>query len=107
MKRLLLGMGILGGAALLGGCPIYPSSGDWSPPPQTNCEQSSCGYGYTCDPYGECVPVDSNDASVAGQCGYCPPGTTCGLADGVVQCLMYAAGPDASTADAGPAPPTD
>ena len=41
MKRLLLGMGILGAAAFLGGCPIYPS--------QSNeyrvCQGSGC---YSC-----------------------------------------------------------
>jgi hypothetical protein len=101
MKRLLLGMVILGGAALLGGCPIFPD-GQESPPLAASCP-SNCGYGYTCDPYGECVPVGSStyDASVESECGYCPPGTTCGLADGVVQCLAYAVGTPPS--DSGPA----
>jgi hypothetical protein len=51
------------------------------------------------------VPTDSDDASVSTQCGYCPPGTTCGLSNGVLQCLNYAVGPttDGGPGDAGPA----
>jgi hypothetical protein len=87
MKRLLLGMLVGGGAALLAGCPIYPDNG-----PYNQCETAyDCADGYACTSAGQCVPAGgyyaSEDASASGQCGYCPVGTECTLSGGVLQCL--------------------
>ena len=105
MKRLLLGMMVVGGAALLGGCPIYPDNSSY-----VQCQTAyDCGSGYACTSQGECVPAGGYydyDASTSSQCGFCPVGTVCTLANSALQCLPPGAvGTDASIAfeDAGAA----
>ena len=118
MKRLLLGMGILGAAAFLGGCPIYPSqsneyrvcqgSGCYSCPDTSysgacitwQCsEDSDCDSGYVCSDQDQCVPApppaaDAGDCSVNG----CPDGYVCKLSNGVAQCVsMGGSGHDGGT----------
>jgi|CZKU01.1.fsa_nt_gi hypothetical protein len=86
MKRLLLGMMVVGGAALLGGCPIYPDNNSY-----VQCQTAyDCGPGYACASRGECVPSApyyADDASPSGECGFCPTGTVCTLANQTLQCL--------------------
>jgi hypothetical protein len=103
MKRLLLGVLLLGGGAVLAGCPIYPDHSSYSVCDNTCCSDSECGTGYRCSPNG-CVPdpyysPSSYDASAYGQCGYCPSGTVCTLSGGVLQCLPP--GTPSGTVDAG------
>jgi hypothetical protein len=114
MKRLLLGIAILGGAAVLGGCPIYPgdqgnseyrvcdANGCYSCPDTTysgacitwQCStDSDCGYGYACSSQGQCVvtsppPPPPADAG-GGDCSVngCPDGYVCKLSNGVAQCV--------------------
>jgi hypothetical protein len=119
MKRLLLGIAILGAAALLGGCPIYGQNSEYqvcSGPSCYSCPDqnysgaciswqcstnSDCGVGYQCTSDNQCVPAptsDGGDCSVNG----CPDGYICTLANGVASC---AAAPEAGTGhDSGPAP---
>lgn len=124
MKRLLLGITVLVGAAILGGCPIYPSSsgneyrvcdgtGCYSCPDtsysgacigwQCNTD-TDCGTGYVCSASSACVPAPpasydaGNDCSVTG----CPDGYVCKLSNGVAQCVAHAGGTDGGAAtDAG------
>ena len=106
MKHLLLGMMILGGAALMGGCPIYPDQSTYQVCDQC-CSSADCGPGYTCTSQGQCVAPPSYDASAGSECGYCPLGTQCTLSGGVLQCLPPASGPDGGvpSADAGTGTP--
>src|SRR6185312_4001293 len=75
MKRLFLGVVILGGAGLLGGCPIYPDNNSYDDDLCTECcVYGNCSYGYTCSSYGggsySCsssgYPTPAYDASAAG-----------------------------------------
>ncbi|HEX3769687.1 MAG TPA: hypothetical protein VHV30_02425 [Polyangiaceae bacterium] len=119
MKRVLLGMTIVGGAALLAGCPVYPDNGPqyYSSP---ECQSAyDCPGGYACDSSGECEPYytpPSEDASTGeGPCGTCPTGTLCTLVNGSFACLFQGGGGSfdsgtvtvdsgvAVTADSGPA----
>jgi hypothetical protein len=97
MKRLWLGVTIFGGAALLGGCPIYPDQGrSYNSYPTCGggcCTSADCGPGASCSPDGVCVA--EVDASVSGECGTCPFGTVCTLAGGTLQCLAPGSLPDA------------
>jgi hypothetical protein len=90
MKRLLLGMMIFGGAALLGGCPIYPDQGSSYQVCGQCCTSSDCGPGFVCSADGECLSetsaVDAS-TSASGPCGVCPTGTTCTLSGGTLQCM--------------------
>jgi hypothetical protein len=111
MKRLLLGLTIVCSAALLGGCPIYSTSGDSrtctadgrcfdcpsgsSPSDGTcipwQCSPGDCPGGYGCSPNG-CVPAaDASDCSSYG----CPSGYLCKLSGGQAQCVPR-------SSDAGP-----
>ncbi|MGH7294094.1 MAG: hypothetical protein ACRELB_04135, partial [Polyangiaceae bacterium] len=108
MKRLLLGVGLLGAAAFLFGCPIYPSQsneyrvcqgGSCYSCPGTSYSGScidwycstdgDCDYGYVCSDQGQCIPAapvldaGGSDCSVSG----CPDGYVCKLANGVAQCV--------------------
>jgi hypothetical protein len=97
MKRLLLGVAMMGASALLGGCPVYPDNG-----PYSGCGSSGdCGPGYACSPQGQCVAgipyIPGEDASApASGCGSCPLGYQCTLAGGELQCLPSEALEDAS-----------
>ena len=120
MKRLLLGIAMLGVAALLWGCPIYGNEnrvcqggGCYSCPDQTysgacinwTCSQDSdCDNGYLCDQgSGTCYPGSYNtpdsgydaaaDCSITG----CPSGQVCKLSNGVAQCVQQSGGTDAGT----------
>jgi hypothetical protein len=121
MNRFLLGIGILGAAAVLGGCPIYGGSNEYQvcsgpgpgcyscPDPSYSgacismqCNTNSdCGVGYECNSDNQCVQAPTsdggvNDCSVNG----CPDGYTCTLAGGVASCV---ASPEAGTThDSGP-----
>ncbi len=102
MKRLFLGGILLGGLALLAGCPIYPSG---SPTACGECcEDSDCSSGYQCSQSQQCVPQGtgsydasassgsssgsgSSGSSISDLCGACPLGSVCTLANGVLECL--------------------
>jgi hypothetical protein len=95
MKRLFLGGVLLGGVALLGGCPIYPdhtttACGEC-------CQDSDCSYGYQCSQSACVVAGGSPDATSppppTGFCDYpCPTGTYCTLLNGQFACLPPFAG---------------
>jgi len=116
MKRLLLGIAMLGVAALLWGCPIYGNenrvcqgSSCYSCPDTTysgacinwSCSQNSdCDDGYVCD-QGTCTPgtsytpdagEDTSDCSTTG----CPTGYVCKLSNGEAECVSLG-GSDAGT----------
>ncbi|HEX3343642.1 MAG TPA: hypothetical protein VHS09_03675 [Polyangiaceae bacterium] len=120
MKRLLLGVAMLGVAALLWGCPIYGNEnrvcqggGCYSCPDPTysgacinwTCSQDSdCGDGYYCDQgSGTCYPGSTytpdagpdsaDDCSVTG----CPSGYVCKLSNGAAQCVATGGSGDAGT----------
>ena len=120
MKRLLLGVTILCGSALLGGCPVYsndrycdgtgcydcpsgttPSNGTCVP---WECNSSNdCDPGYVCDATYTCVAAAGPDA---GGCGICPGGSVCKLSGGILQCTPTSsfdagASSDAVAAEAG------
>jgi hypothetical protein len=124
MKRLLLGIAILGGAAVLGGCPIYPdqsnseyrvcdSTGCYSCPDQTysgacigwQCStDTDCPYGYSCNAQGQCVvssqpPPPPSSSGGSGDCSVngCPDGFVCKLSNGVAQCVSLGGGGDAGS----------
>ncbi len=107
MKRFLLGITILGAAAALAGCPIYPNSSQYGAEYQvcnpTGCYScpdpsyssacvpwacqgdSDCGGGYVCSADGQgggsCVPGSSGPPDAGQGCTVpsdCPSGTTCG-----------------------------
>jgi hypothetical protein len=96
MKRLLLGVVIFGGAALLGGCPIYPDNHSYQVCNDC-CTSADCGPGSSCSPQGFCV-ADSDASTSSGPCGICAAGTECTLAGGVAQCLPVGEVDDASVA---------
>lgn len=128
MNRLLLGIGILGAAAVLGGCPIYSgqsneyrvcgNSSCYSCPDPTysgaciswQCNSNSdCDSGYECTSDNQCVlaavdasgPIGPTDCSVDG----CPSGYVCRLAGGVASCVTA---PEAgSVLDSGAGPVLD
>lgn len=100
MKGLLLGATILGAAAVLGGCPIYPDThynqvcNNGS---HECCYSSDCVSGYACTVQGQCVPWGDDAGTNESACGSCPSGYFCTLAEGVLQCLPPGPTPDAST----------
>ena len=126
MKRLLLGIGLLGVAAVLGGCPIYSSQGNeyrvcqgsgcYSCPDPSysgacinwQCSQDSdCDSGYVCSDQNQCIPAPPTSAADAGDCSVagCPQGYVCKLSNGVAQCVVLGgsgsdAGTDSSTSTA-------
>lgn len=122
MKRILLGGVLLGLAAVLGGCPIYPSQSEYQvcsvnacyscPDPSfsTACtpwpcgSDSDCPSAYVCDPnQGACVGASSGSGSDGGSTGTdctstgCPSGQVCKLAGGVASCVTLGGGSDASS----------
>jgi hypothetical protein len=86
MNRLLLGMMIVGGAAALGGCPIYPDQPSYQVCGEC-CTSADCNTGFECSSEGQCVPAPDFDASTGGECGVCAPGTVCSLSGGRLQCM--------------------
>ena len=117
MKRLLLGITLIGAAAVLGGCPIYPTqreyqvcdgSACYSCPDNTYstactgwpCQiDGDCPNGYACDPTQQVCLAGSgynydgggnNDCSVNG----CPSGQICKLSNGIAQCVTLGSGDD-------------
>ncbi len=110
MKGLLLGAMILGTAAVLGGCPIYPDSHYGQDCGPDCCYSSECGSGYACNVQGQCVPWGDDAGTSPSACGECPVGTFCTLSGGVLQCLADVPTPDASGIvedDAGPVASND
>jgi hypothetical protein len=123
MKRLLFGMTIVFGAAVLGGCPIYSTSGNYRAcsggGPCFDCPSGSVPSDGTCVPWACSSSSDctSGYACVGGSCELaadssttdcsagCPSGYVCKLSGGQAQCVaLHDAGPggDAvATADAG------
>jgi hypothetical protein len=103
MKRLLLGMTIVGGAAILAGCPIYPDNGP-SYYGGVDCRSSyDCGTGYYCDNQGYCDPTppaseEDSGSGPSDPCGGCPANTTCTLFEGELQCIPN----QGNQSDAGP-----
>jgi hypothetical protein len=115
MKRALLCLGLLGVAAVLGGCPIYSSTSDYRVCDSTGCydcpdpaysslcvpwacsSDSDCGGGIPCNG-GQCVPGTSptSDCSVTG----CPGDQICRLSAGVASCVSLAAADAGSGEDA-------
>jgi hypothetical protein len=121
MKRVLLGVSVLGALAVLAGCPIYPSNSDggnyqvcdsdacFDCPDQTysdacvywSCNSSAdCPYGYSCGdvavPGGgglACLAEPQEDASAAGCGGGCPTGYICAITNGGASCLPIGALP--------------
>jgi hypothetical protein len=87
MKRLFLGVTIFGGAALLGGCPIYPDQARTYQCPGECCSDADCGPGSFCSQDGLCTASVDASTSSSGLCGPCPIGTLCTLAGGTPQCL--------------------
>lgn len=129
MKHLLLGISWLAVAAVLGGCPIYPSQQEFQVCTSSACyscpdnafssactpwpcqSDSDCSSGYICDQgSASCVAGSSpggGDAS-AGDCSTngCPSGQVCKLSAGVAQCVTTGGGSGddgggAGTLDAG------
>jgi hypothetical protein len=111
MKRLLIGIAIFGVAALLGGCPIYPSQGNeyrvcqadgcYSCPDTSysggcikwQCSQNSdCGDGYVCNDEALCVAappdLEAGECSVDG----CPDCCVCTQSGGQVRCVVALGG---------------
>lgn len=117
MKRILLGLSLLGAAAALGGCPIYPSQGEYQVCSSTECfscpdpnyssactpwpcqSDGDCPSGYSCDPsQGVCDTYSGGaDGGGGGDCSVtgCPSGQVCEVANGTAQCVTL--GGDAST----------
>lgn len=123
MKRLLLGMTIVFGAAVLGGCPIYSTSGNYracgggqcfdcpsgSVPSDGTCVPWGCSSSSDCAPGSDCIggscqpaPQDASTGCGAG----CPSGYICKLSGGQAQCVPVSLdagrGSDAMPADGGP-----
>lgn len=119
MKRLLLGASLLGAAAFLFGCPIYPSqnseyrvcqgNGCYSCPDTSysgSCidwycsTDSDCDSGYVCSDTGQCVLASSAPDSGSSDCSVtgCPDGYVCKLAGGSAQCVsLGGSSPDGGT----------
>ncbi len=98
MKRLLLGVMIFGGAALLGGCPIYPDDHSYQVCNDC-CTSADCGPGASCSSTGYCVAFTADASTSDNPCGICAPGTVCTLAGGMTQCLPLDGVEDASISD--------
>ncbi len=121
MKRLLLGISLLGVGAILAGCPIYPAQQEYQvcagnacyscPDPSYSsactawpCQSDSdCSAGYVCDPgSATCVAGSGDDGGTEGgttaDCSTtgCPSGQICKLSNGVAQCVTQGGGDDAS-----------
>ncbi len=128
MKRVLLGVTLLGIAAVLGGCPIYGDSntGDYQVCDNTGCydcpdpNRSNACVGWSCNTSGDCPDqyVCSLDGACvsapqqdAGDCsvGGCPTGYVCEVASGVAQCAPIGTIPfeDAGVEDAFAVPSYD
>jgi hypothetical protein len=130
MKRILLGISLLGAAAVLGGCPIYPSQGEYQVCSANECfscpdssysnactpwpcqYDSDCPSGYACDPsQGACLtPTSSPDGGSPNDCSVngCPSGQICELSNGIAQCVTLGGStgdastePDANTGPGG------
>jgi hypothetical protein len=125
MKRVLLGIAMLGISVVLWGCPIYGNenrvcqgNGCYSCPDTTysgacinwTCSQDSdCEAGYLCDQgSGTCYPASSyvpdaggddatSDCSTTG----CPGGYVCKLSNGVAQCVALGGGEGGTSPDGG------
>ena len=126
MKRLLLGISLLGLAAVLGGCPIYPSQQEYqvcngaacyscpdsslssacTPWPCQSDDDCDTADGYVCDPGSlTCVAGSGNgydggtgtDSSADCSVTGCPTGQVCKLSNGVAQCVTLGGGDDSST----------
>jgi hypothetical protein len=97
MKRLLLGGLLLGGVAVLSGCPIFPDNSTYRNGCSNECcSDSDCGYGFYCSGYGQCVePQDDASSGTGSLCGYCPANTVCTLRNGLPQCAVPGGGDDA------------
>ncbi len=117
MKRLMLGAGLVVGAALLGGCPVYSATSDYascgsdgqcydcpngSTPSDNTCipwqcgDSSDCPTGYVCSGNSCVAAPDAGDCSSG-----CPSGFICKLAGGQAQCVPVSGlGADAGTARA-------
>jgi hypothetical protein len=101
MKRLFVGVTMLGAVAVLGGCPIYPDTGNYRVCNSYGCydcpdnsysgacvpwqcsSNYDCEYGYTCSASGACVAPgpSQSDAGSSHPCSGpsgCPSGSTCG-----------------------------
>jgi hypothetical protein len=122
MKRALLGLVVLGVAAVLAGCPIYSNQSDYrvctgqscydcpDPSYSSMCvlwscnTDSDCGDGYTCAGNGTCTSSSGDDASAPSDCSVngCPAGEVCKLVGGVASCVLFGttAGEDAGDATA-------
>jgi hypothetical protein len=116
MKRVLVGVTVLGTLAILAGCPIYPSNSDGGsfqvcdsdacfdcPDPSYSdacvywsCNTSQdCPYGYSCGDVATagggglaCLAATAEDASLGGGCGSgCPNGYICAIANGGTSCI--------------------
>jgi hypothetical protein len=130
MKRLWLGLAIVSGAAILGGCPIYSTSGDYAACSASgqcfDCPSGSSPSDGTCVPWqcsssGDCpsgYACSANSCMAAADCsGGCASGYVCKLAGGLAQCVpsgrmssdagngsnQGAQGGDATAADSGAA----
>jgi hypothetical protein len=129
MKRLLLGISLLGLAAVLGGCPIYPSQQEYPecnstacyscPDPQLSsactpwpCQSDSDCPGdgqYVCDPGTSTCLIGTggddggtSEGGSGGDCSVngCPSGQVCKLANGLPPtCVPFGSGDDASSDD--------
>lgn len=102
MKGLLLCATILG-AAVLGGCPIYPDTHYNQVCSGECCYSSDCGPGYACNVQGQCVPWSDDAGTNNSACGACPERSLCGLVGGILQCVS----PAGSSMDASMAVPDD
>jgi hypothetical protein len=116
MKRLLFGVTILAGAAMLGGCPVYSNDRSCDSQRCYDCPAGSspsngvcvpyfcssandCPLGDVCDPTGACsVPTGGEDASGCG--AGCPTGYLCKLSGGQTQCVPQGAQDAATTFEA-------
>ena len=102
MKRVIVGVAVLGAAAVLGGCPIYPSNTDYRVCSGATCydcpttsydpgacvswqcsADTDCGQGYACSPQtGTCYVPNNYDAGGPLMCqrpADCTNGLTCGM----------------------------
>lgn len=98
MLRSSLGFSFVVAAALVSGCPMYPSRCD---------DASDCAAGYACDADGKCVAPELDaglpDASTPERCddaGTCPPGLVC---DRYKRCVPDGAAGGAGTSAGGDA----
>jgi hypothetical protein len=115
MKRVLLGVTVLGALAVLAGCPIYPSNSDGGsyqvcdsnacfdcPDPSYSdacvywsCNTSAdCPFAYSCSdvtaPGGgglACLASSTEDASAGGCAEGCPTGYICAIENGATSCI--------------------